>query len=212
MDFKKAFRELNGYEPTTQKILEFERTCATLQTTSNDALLAVLLALDHYENLYAAVPRKIAASVGEALASLQTSMDAQAQASIAAVQIGLIEAVSIAADKTVEDAAKARKWKWLSMGMIAASTLTIGTAWYFHQMGRLDGYSLGYGIGHKVAMSEIATAAWANTDDGKLSYSLAMTTKIGDLATCSNAGWQIRNGVCYPMPDKDGNVTGWRIP
>lgn len=212
MDFKQAFRQLNGYEPSIEKILEFERTCATLQTTSNDALLAVLLALDHYETLYAAVPQKITASVIEALSSLKSAMDIQAHAAVSAVQKDLIETVSVASNQIATDTARAYKWKWLALGVAVACIFNAGSAWYFHNVAKQDGYSLGYGIGHKVAMNEIASAAWANTSDGKLSQSLAMATRISDLVNCSNAGWQIHNGICYPMADKDGNITGWRIP
>lgn len=212
MDFKKAFRQLNGHDPSPKKILEFERTCSALETTPTDAMLCVLMALDHYENLYTAIPSKIKASADQTLAGLQIAIDLQAKASVESVQASLIDSVSIAAQRVAKDVAKMQKVQWVCGAIIVTSLVAGAFGWYFHKMGRNDGYSLGYGIGHRVAMDEIATALWANTGDGKLAYKLSMSTRIADLVNCSNAGWQIKNGVCYPFASADGKITGWRIP
>lgn len=212
MNFQKSYRQINGHDPTPEKILKFERTCAALQTTPNDALLCVLVALDHYENLYATIPTKIKKSLDETLIGLQGAMDIQAQTSVNAVQASLIESVSKAAQMVAKDVGVKQKWQWIFGAMIVACFLTGASARYFHTMGRQDGYSLGYGIGHQVAMNEIASAAWANTLDGKLAFQLATSTRISDFVNCSGPGWQVQNGICYPFASTDGKVTGWRLP
>ena len=212
MNFKEAFLQINGFEPSPKKILEFERTCSALQTTSNDSLLCVLVALDHYENLYATIPTKIKRSLDETLIGLQGAMDIQAQTSVNAVQASLIESVSKAAQMVAKDVGVKQKWQWIFGAMIVACFLTGASAWYFHTMGRQDGYSLGYGIGHQAARNEIAAVAWANTLDGKLAFQLATSTRISDFVNCSGLGWQVQNGICYPFSSPDGKVTGWRLP
>ena len=212
MNFREAYRQINGHEPSPKKILEFERTCTALQTTSSDALLCVLMALDHYENLYATIPTKIKKSLDETLIGLQGAMDIQAQTSVNAVQASLIDSVARAAQMVAKDVGAKQKWQWIFGTMIVACFLTGASAWYFHTMGRQDGYSLGYGIGHQVARNEIAAAAWANTLDGKLAFQLATSTRISDFVNCIGPGWQVKNGICYPFASPDGNVTGWRLP
>lgn len=212
MNFREAYRQINGHDPTPKKILEFERTCAALQTTSNDSLLCVLVALDHYENLYATIPIKIKKSLEETLNGLQGAMDIQAQTSVNAVQASLIESVSKAAQMVAKDVGVKQKWQWIFGAMIVTGILTGASAWYFHKMGRQDGYGRGYGIGHQVAMNEIAAAAWANTQEGKLAYQLATNARISDFVNCSGNGWQVKNAICYPFASADGKVTGWRLP
>jgi hypothetical protein len=212
MNFQKSYRQINGHDPTPEKILKFERTCAALQTTPNDALLCILVALDHYENLYSTIPVKIKKSLDETLIGLQGAMDIQAHTSVNAVQASLIESVSKAAHMVAKDVGVKQKWQWIC-GTVIAMCLCVGTlAWLFHKMGLQDGYSLGYGIGHQVARDEIAAAAWANTLDGKLAFQLATSTRISDFVNCSGPGWQVQNGICYPFASPDGKVTGWRLP
>jgi len=212
MNFQEAYRQLNGHDPSPKKMLEFERTCTALQTTSNDALLSVLMALDHYEILYATIPAKIKKSMDETLDGLQCAIDVQARASVGAVQATLVEAVSNAAQAIAGDVAKKQMWQWIGASIMAISLLTGTLGWYIHTMGLQDGYSLGYGVGHQVARNEIAAAAWANTLDGKLAFQLATSTRISDFVNCSGLGWQVQNGICYPFASPDGKVTGWRLP
>lgn len=212
MNFREAYRQINGHDPSPEKILEFERTCTALQTTSTDAFLCVLVALDHYENLYATIPIKIKKSLDETLKGLQCAIDMQARESVDAVQTSLIESVSKAAHEVAKDMGVKQKWQWIC-GTVIAMCLTTGTlAWYFHTIGRQDGYGLGYAIGHQVARDEIAAAAWANTQEGKLAYQLATNARISDFVNCSGNGWQVKNAICYPFASADGKVTGWRLP
>lgn len=103
-------------------------------------MLCVLMALDHYENLYAAIPSKIKASTDQTLAGLQRAIDIQAKASVESVQASLIDSVSIAAQRVAKEVAKKQRVQWVC-GAIIVTSLVAGTiGWYFHKMGRDDGY------------------------------------------------------------------------
>jgi len=98
MKFQDVYKRLNGKEATTEDVLRFERLTATLETTPNDALLAVLVALDHYETLYGKIP----ASIKDAAQKAATSAAEQAQAEVNKAVAALIPSV----EKAVADGAR----------------------------------------------------------------------------------------------------------
>lgn len=212
MKFKEAYQQLNGHEPTPEKIIEFERTCAILETTHNDAFLSVLVALDHYQNLYSEIPTKINQSIETTLAGLHDAMDQQAAASVNAMKRNLIAIVATAVSSVASDVSRKQKWRWACASIIAAFVSTGTFGWYMHQAGLKDGLSLGYANGYQTAKDEKSAASWANTNEGKIAFRLAQSANIKNLAYCTGPGWQIQNGFCYPFASADATVTGWRLP
>lgn len=59
MKFSKAFESLNGRPPETADIRRFQTLTNVLETTPEDAILSIFVALDHYEKLYEKIPAQI---------------------------------------------------------------------------------------------------------------------------------------------------------
>lgn len=212
MRFQEAYKRINGREPKTEEILKFERLTTALETTPDDALLCVLVALDHYETLYATIPGKITDTVSETLREFRASADNEATASIANAKADLAKAVSEAAVKVARNTATKQMWQWAA-GCIVVAFLSVGLfGWYMHKTGHESGYSLGYGVAYGVVKDEKAAAAWANTPEGKLAYRLAQKTSIAKLAKCDSPGWTVTNGVCFVNAAPNGSIYGWAVP
>lgn len=207
MRFQEVFKRLNGREAAPEDVLKFERLVATLETTPNDAMLAVLVALDHYQKLYEKVPKEITEATRVALGTLGASVELETKKYTAKAKADLAEAVAAAATEVADKTAAKSMWQWAA-GCIAATALVFGLfGWWMHNIGNESGYA------H--AMSELVDAKvaadWANTSEGKAAYQLARKGSLTALIHCSNEGWVIKNGNCYPHPH-DGKVSGWVLP
>jgi hypothetical protein len=212
MRFQEVFKRLNGREATAEDVLKFERLTTALETTPGDAMLAVLVALDHYETLYGTIPAKITATATDTLSSFKQSADAQAAASIAEAKANLAKAVSEVAVKVAQNTSAKQMWQWASACIATAFLCLSLFGWYMHSSGKDSGYQAGYGAGYMEAKDEKAAAAWANTPEGRLAYRFAQTGELPQLARCNGKGWQIKKNVCYPHPVPDEGTYGWRLP
>lgn len=211
MRFQEVFKRLNGREATAEDVLKFERLTTALETTPGDAMLAVLVALDHYETLYGTIPKRITDTATNTLTSFKEAANAQATASMEQAKEALAKTVSEVAVKVASNTATKRMWQWAA-GCIAVAFLCFGGfGWYMHSTGSSSGYALGYGTGYSEAKDEKAAAAWANTPEGKLAYRFAQTGSIASLAKCDKPGWYIEKGVCYVKQTSEG-IYGWRLP
>ena len=208
MRFREVFKGLNGREATAEDVLKFELLTNVLETTSGDAMLAVLVVLEHYITLYEKIPAKIRAEATDALSSFKISADAQAVASILEAKSELAKAVSEVAVKVAHNTSAKQKWQW-ACGCIAVAFLSLGlVGWY----GKDLGYKAGYGAGYTEAKDEKAAAAWANTPEGRTAYRFAQSGELQRLARCNGKGWQTEKGVCYPHPVPIEGIYGWRLP
>ena len=212
MRFQEVFKRLNGREATAEDVLKFERLTTALETTPGDAMLAVLVALDHYETLYGTIPKRITDTAANTLTSFKEAANAQATASMEQAKEALAKTVSEVAVKVASNTATKRMWQWAAGCIVVASMCFGGFGWYMHSTGSSSGYALGYGTGYNEAKDEKAAAAWANTPEGKLAYRLAQTGSLSDLATCNGQGWKRENGACFVQTAKDGKIYGWRLP
>ena len=212
MRFQEVFKRLNGREATAEDVLKFERLTTALETTPGDAMLAVLVALDHYETLYGTIPKRITDTAANTLTSFKEAANAQATASMEKAKEELAKTVSEVAVKVASNTATKRMWQWAA-GCIAVAFLCVGLfGWYMHSEGSTSGYSLGYGTGYNEAKDEKAAAAWANTPEGRTAYRFAQSGELQRLARCSGKGWKVEKGVCYPYPVQNEGTYGWRLP
>ena len=212
MRFQEVFKRLNGREANAEDVLKFERLTTALETTPGDAMLAVLVALDHYETLYGTIPAKITETATDTLSSFKQSADAQATASIAEAKADLAKAVSEVAVKVAQNTSAKQMWQWAS-ACIATAFLCFGLfGWYMHSSGKNSGYQAGYGTGYTEAKDEKAAAAWANTPEGRTAYRFAQSGELQRLAQCSGKGWKIEKRICYPHQVPDEGLYGWRLP
>ncbi|MEO6321881.1 MAG: hypothetical protein ABIR56_14430, partial [Polaromonas sp.] len=114
--------------------------------------------------------------------------------------------------KTLNDVAGAVATKaamrWVLAGVVAAGFLTVFAGWTGYSQGKDAGNSMGYAT----ARQEIAAAAWANTQEGRIAYQLAKAGSIEELARCNRPGWKVTDGWCYVSEAKDRKIYGWKVP
>lgn len=207
MRFTEVYKQLNGREATTEQVLKFERLVASLETTPGDAMLAVLVALDHYENLYSEIPTKINKSASKLLDDFKNAADQQAITSLANAKDDLTEAVIQVAKNVATDVSKKQKLQWIAASVAISFACLVVAAMLAHTSGVKAGKAAGY----EEAKNQIAAAAWANTPQGVQAYSLAQNGELDKIAKCTGMGWKIVSGSCSPQPI-DNQVYGWRLP
>ena len=139
MKFQEVFRQLNGRNAKPDDVLRFERLTATLETTPGDALLSVLVALDHYETLYASIPGKIEEATSVAVKNAET----QAAASVNTAAAKLVTDAS----KTIQRAIIVREWRNVFIALAVCIVVAVGMIVYTHHAGYTAGYAAGYGAG-----------------------------------------------------------------
>ena len=102
---------------------------------------------------------------------------------------------------------------WAVLGALAG-ILGAGGAGYW--LGHASGRENGLADGYRAARDEKAAASWANTPAGQLALALDRAGTLSILAQCNGQSWkaETRDGrrFCFPMPDAQQNVTGWRLP
>ena len=208
MRFEQTFKELNGREAMPADVLRFERLCKALGTAPNDALLAVLVALDYYQNMYEAMPEKIRKESEATLASFKLAAEKTATAAFKTSEAAHADALVQLADKVAVQASTKSMFKWAA-GCIAVVVAMLGPLlWYVHSAGVDDGKALGY----DQAKDEKAAAAWSNTPQGKTAYKFAQNNDFDALVTCNRPGWTLdKNRLCIVSPASDGTY-GWHVP
>lgn len=208
MRFEQTFKELNGREAMPADVLRFERLCKALGTAPNDALLAVLVALDYYQNMYEAMPEKIRKESEATLASFKLAAEKTATAAFKTSEAAHADALVKLADKVAVQASTKSMFKWAAGCIAVVVAMLAPLLWYVHSAGVDDGKALGY----EAAKDEKAAAAWSNTQQGKSAYKLAQGDDIDALVKCSRPGWAInKNRVCVVSPASDGTY-GWHVP
>ncbi|MET3134913.1 hypothetical protein AAKU55_005216 [Oxalobacteraceae bacterium GrIS 1.11] len=208
MRFEQTFKELNGREAMPADVLRFERLCKALGTAPNDALLAVLVALDYYQNMYEAMPEKIRKESEATLASFKLAAEKTATAAFKTSEAAHADALVQLADKVAVQASTKSMFKWAA-GCIAVVVAMLGPLlWYVHSAGVDDGKALGY----DQAKEEKAAAAWSNTPQGKTAYKFAQNNDFDALVKCNRPGWTLdKNRLCIVSPASDGTY-GWHVP
>lgn len=212
MNFRETYQQLNGKEPTADDVLRFERLVTALETTPNDALLAVLVALDHYQMLYAAIPAMIAKAANDTLGDVKTTADIAMNESAGEATKALAKAVSETAAKVATSTAKKQMYKWAAGCLAVAFVAFASFGYYLYDKAYTSGVNSGYAIGYKEAKDEKAAAAWANTPEGKVAYKLAQTGFINNFARCDKPGWYIDKKSCFVKTAEDGKIYGWLLP
>lgn len=208
----RTFERINGRPPSAEETIKLERLITALDTTPDDALLAVFLTLDHYERLYEAVPSKIHQATQNAVSQFKKIADAQAQASIAEAKADLAKAVAKVAIDVAKTATKRQLLEWIAISLSTATFCFGIFGWYMHKTGYESGYGVGQTTGYEIAKNEKAAAAWANTPEGRLAYRFAQTGSLSSLARCDRPGWITEKGACYVKRAPNGNIYGWILP
>lgn len=203
-----AFEAAWQRRATPEEADRLHRVQTVLGVNDNDAILVLMVALEHYQGLYSSMPARIEeaarAAVGEAKETAQRVANTAAQLA----HSDLVEQLGEAVNKVASDSARKQQWKALAIGIGAAAISLLVTGWVCFDAGR----EAGYGAAIKVARNETAAAAWANTQEGQLGYRLALVGSLQQVARCNAPGWKIRNGACLPQADAEGTLHGWVMP
>ena len=75
MKFARAFETLNGRPPGMDDIRRFQTLTSALETTPDDAILSVFVALDYYKSMYEDAPKLIKEAVNGAVTTAKREAD-----------------------------------------------------------------------------------------------------------------------------------------
>lgn len=196
-------RELT--EAEANRLLHMQRL---LGIDNNDALWVVMLALEHYQQLYEEMPPRIEAAGEVAVKRVKETADVVAAAAAATAQSELSGELARSVREVANQTARKQQWQWITAGLIAAAVSTVCAGW----IGFDKGTTAGVAIGYQEARSEAAAASWGASPDGRLAYRMAEAGSLQQVARCTQPGWQVSNGGCYPKAAPDGNLYGWKLP
>lgn len=199
MRYKDVYERLNGREPTVEQTLKFERLVTTLETTPGDAMLSILVALDHYETLYNRIPAHIKVATQSAAISAAHAAKAEVSGAVAALLPTVTAAISDSAAEAVRRVTlgKSVVQMWLAINilgiMFAAgwmggsgilAALQSGTI----QMGEFWGLTVA-GIGVGSAMPALLILAlYSKPGHWMLYVATAMATSLALILACKILG------------------------
>lgn len=104
--------------------------------------------------------------------------------------------------------------KWIGGAVVVVVVALSAFGWIAHTSGYSSGFESGHAVGHAAAADEKAMAAWANTDQGRMAYELALAGGLEMLSNCTGRGWRLSKNECIPQPYKEGEesfITGWKV-
>ena len=203
------FEEIRGRELSDEEAERILRVQHILNIKENDALWAVIIALDFYQGLYQGIPPQVEAAGRVAVALVRETADAVAAAAAEEAKQELAGELATSVREVANQTARKQQWQWVSVGLIAAavSTITAGLA------GFSRGQESGVAEGYQQAHTEAAAATWGASAGGRLAYRMELAGSLQQVARCTQPGWIVSNGVCYPYAAAgDGKIYGWRLP
>lgn len=203
-----AFEAAWQRRATPEEADRLHRVQTVLGVKDNDAILVLMVALEHYQGLYSAMPARIEEAARTAVGEAKETAQRVANTAAQLAHGDLVEQLGEAVNKVATDSARKQQWKALAIGIGAAAISLLVTGWMCFDAGK----EAGYGAAMKVARNEVAAAAWANTPEGQLGYRLALVGSLQQVARCNAPGWKIRNGACLPQVDAEGTLHGWVMP
>ncbi|MEI8294980.1 MAG: hypothetical protein WCG04_00450 [Alphaproteobacteria bacterium] len=96
-DISDSFKKMLGRDPSDQEMHQMYRVRDALGLKNNDALWVIIMALQHYQNLYAAIPQSISTAAKTAAGSAAVQATANVNNAVAALVPTVEKAVEAAA-------------------------------------------------------------------------------------------------------------------
>lgn len=133
-DLDDSFAKLLGRQPTDEDRQELIRVRDALGLKSNDALWLILMALQHYQSLYADIPASIKDAAQKAAGSAASQAQAEVSKAVAAlvptVESAVGQAATAAVNRTLNRIQLGRSLisAWLAMVVLGAA---FGLGWLF---------------------------------------------------------------------------------
>ncbi len=211
-----AFTRLLGRQATDVERQRLLRVQGALGLRNNDALWLVLIALEHYQELYEQVPAEIRKASEAAVAEVTVTAAAAAKKASEQAKAELARALNKAAAAAARGATVRQILQWSMLSVLLVAVMLAGSGWWSYRAGLRAGRS-GAPAGASSTASVTAErargrAAWADTSEGRLAYELARVGSLRVLARCEGPGWEVRSGKCYPQPLNGQTVYGWPVP
>ena len=211
-DLDDAFARLLARQPTDAERQRLYQVRDALDLKNNDALWLVLIALQHYDTMYARFPELIKQAAAQTLLEFQKTASSTLEATKASAKADLAKAAATTARDVARLAVTKQAAVWTSICISLCGLVFGGLGWLIYNAAFQTGYQKGYAAAYVIAKDENASASWANTPQGRSAYQLAQAGSIDNLIACDQPGWKIVKGVCYVRPIADGSIYGWRIP
>ena len=203
-----GYAKLLGRAPDAGELRTINRICEALSIESNDALWAIIIALQYHTSLYESMPGQISKATDVAMDKARAMADATMEAAAADAQAKMAGAVATIARDVADDVAGKQKARWVSIAVVVIALALCGVG----SLGWMLGYRGGRLAGYQSSIDIKAAASWANTEQGKLAYEFAKSGNLDILVKCSRPGWVIKGGYCIPKADSHGGIYGWKIP
>ena len=184
MRFEQTFKELNGRDADAADILRFERLCKALGTTPNDALLAVLVALDYYQSMYEKIPEKIKKESESVLASFKLAAEKTATSALKTSEAAHTQALFELADKVAVQASTKSMFRWAAGCITLVFAMLIPTLYFTHSVGVESGKALGYS-------DEKAAAAELKADIAQMQAKVKILEKKGGRILITDCGGRL---------------------
>ncbi|MPQ58844.1 DUF6753 family protein [Duganella sp. FT27W] len=210
-DLDDAFARLLARQPTDAERQRLYQVRDALDLKNNDALWLVLIALQHYDNMYSRFPELIKQAAAQTLLEFQRTATSTLDATKAVAEADLAKAVAATARDVARLTVVKQAAIWIATCLAVCVMAFSAFGWSVHNRAFKSGYDKGYAAAYVEAKDEKAAASWANTPQGKSAYRLAQYGAIDSLTECNLPGWKIQAEVCYVRPANDGFVYGWRV-
>ena len=220
-EIERRFEELTGKRLTDVDARRLHKIKEDLRLGYDDALWSILLALEMYQKLYGAIPKRIRDEAEKVLASTKSAAEAVANEAIQKAHLAVAKSIAETAQQVARDVAvsgRARSWRItaivISVSIVVVS-LVFTAYWHFaYRQGRDD---------MRVEMlASDPELAWLNSETGQEARRLSEDGTIDWLTGNESAARMLqamrsRLGLVEHLVNvvdcsgKDGAGTAWRI-
>ena len=207
-DIVAIIEDIRGRELSAEEAERILRVQHILNIRDNDALWGVIVALEHYQRMYEDIPPQVEAAGRVAVAVVRETADAIAAAAAETAKMELAGELATSVREVANQTARKQQWQWVTAGLIAAAMSTVAAGWTGFSRGQESGVAVGYHQAH----TEAVAATWGASPGGRLAYRMEEAGSLQQVARCTQPGWEVSNGVCYPHQASDGKIYGWKLP
>ena len=231
MNLAEVYQRANGRPATNEDLARIVKVANALDVAGQDTFLCLLVAFDHYHNLYKEIPGEIAERVEEIAESAQELAKTDIERLQATAQSEVAKAVQRAAEKSAAAAGVRAVVIWI-VGAIIVSTLAvigisswIGTKAYQAgyeagtvELAKRDGFAATEEFRKAMDLQEKgrlhALLEFGATADARKTLDLQRKGELHKILACKGKGWAVENGVCYPKGYTEGQnsyLEGWAV-
>lgn len=162
-DLDDAFARLLARQPTDAERQRLYQVRDALDLKNNDALWLVLIALQHYDNMYARFPELIKQAAVQTLLEFQETANSTLDATKAAAKADLAKAVAATASSVARLTIVRQAAIWMAICLSVCGIVLGVFGWSVHKSAFQAGLDKGYAMAYISAKDEKAAASWANT-------------------------------------------------